>query len=259
MGRYVKCIENLDTRKLAEISLIVTNAERNQPNDASGKHIYRDRIIYCVKGQEQIQKISSDIISVGGKQEAQKSMQAMQDLIVLAKRGQIDQYQKLAIASCSTAFKLFDEHVSGPARPGRKVRGTDCGTFWVPSIQDMLNNNIMSNIESRPDIEDALSNRILSKKSNGLLSTMTFGWVGGAVTDQVLEQRDLELVGSSEKAWLICRVCGMQAIDQSLLTPEVSRAFNDVLNKLSAQMNSSDQVKNYKEMSEAKKFKLEDL
>jgi hypothetical protein len=52
---------------------------------------------------------------------------------------------------------------------------------------------------------------------------------------------------------------GFATVDQSLLTPETGRLFNDVLSKLTAKMNGDGQFQTQKEIAETAKKKLEDF
>jgi hypothetical protein len=63
---------------------------------------------------------------------------------------------------------------------------------------------------------------------------------------------------TSPRARTIFSESEFEKVDQSSLTPETARLFNDVLQKLLAEMNGEDAFATWKEMAEASKKKLED-
>ena len=64
---------------------------------------------------------------------------------------------------------------------------------------------------------------------------------------------------SENNAIIIFHNAGLAEVDQALLTPEVSRLFNDVLGKLMGRLNPEPLVQIEDEMGSAKKLKLEDF
>jgi hypothetical protein len=84
-------------------------------------------------------------------------------------------------------------------------------------------------------------------------------WVIAKSTAAFNEYQSYRFTWSEDAALKIFKDHVLAEVDQSVLSIEVSRMFNDVANKLMAKMGPAALVRTEKEMSEATKQKLENF
>lgn len=177
---------------------------------------------------------------------AQESLSSLTKKVAEEKRQQMNEYQKFVANCCKLAYDAMSEMNTGPAGYGRvpKNKGfKDEGDFIKKYVRNFAANVPLWELRTQTDF------RLIYTKDNWIPDALQRSSGGPKYWD----------VHNEHKAFIITAIYGFYRIDQSLLTPETSRLFNDVLGKYYEKMDSTRQSWTVRWMVEEPKIGLEDF
>ena len=168
------------------------------------------------------------------------------------KREQMNQYQLFVAHCCGLAFEempnIFSEALKDDGTVSRLWAHNG---FLYESADDYINFRVAD-----------YSKSVTSRDILNLLMVENLPWdiklsLGKEIPKDVGKNRIQ--INNKKKAFIALAIFGFYRIDQSLLTPETSRLFNDVFQKYYEKLDDTDKVKSVRWMVEMPKFKLEDF
>ena len=204
-------------------------------------------IDFFTKQIAQIAEKAKTLRGTPAQEEAQKIIAMLQTRVVDERRQQMNQYQQFVANCCKLAFDSWDDVMNtGSAGYGRlpKNKGfKDENDFILRYVRPFASQVPMQALQWREDrrsiyAADNLIAEALQRKSGG---------------------PNYWDVKNEQKAFIVTAIYGLYRIDQSLLTPETSRLFNDVWGKYYDKMDSTRKVWSVRWMVEEPKIRLEDF
>ncbi len=189
-----------------------------------------------------------DLRGTNDQEIARKSLERIMQKATNEKREQMNRYQLFVAHCCGLAYEGMASIMSGPLSKDGEILSS-----WGYNDADDF-------IEKKAN---AFSKELTPNK---LLNSANFEAI--YYTDyQILNAMDKSKdfgegrikIPNNKKAFIALAVFGFYRIDQSLLTPETSRIFNDVFQKYYEKLGDDDKVKSVRWMVEMPKFKLEDF
>ena len=177
----------------------------------------------------------------------QKSIASVMEKVTDEKRKQMNEYQKFVANCCKMAFDSWNPVMgTGAGGYGRVPRnsGYKSELDFVGSYVRQFSRSVpLSKLVSQ-------QNRLEIYKNDNLISQSLLRSTGGAAYYDV---------ANHHKAFIVTAIYGFYRIDQSLLTPETSRLFNDVFGKFYNEMDATLKAWSVRWMVEEKKVRLEDF
>lgn len=177
----------------------------------------------------------------------QQSIASIMDKVAEEKRQQMNEYQKFVANCCKLANDSWDDTMNtGPSGFGRvpKNKGyKDEVDFIKRYVRDFARSVRLSELVSQND------RRSIYAKDNWISQALQRSSGGPNYWD----------VKNEHKAFIVTAIYGFYRIDQSLLTPETSRLFNEVFKKYYDKMDTDRQTWSVRWMVEEPKFRLEDF
>ena len=177
----------------------------------------------------------------------QKSIASIMEKVAGEKRQQMNEYQKFVANCCKLANDSWDDTMNtGSAGYGRvpKNKGyKDESDFIKRYVRSFARSVRLSELVSQND------RRMVYANDTWISQALQRSSGGPAYYD----------VANHHKAFIVTAIYGFYRIDQSLLTPETSRLFNDVLGKYYDKMDSTRKTWSVRWMVEEPKIRLEDF
>lgn len=177
----------------------------------------------------------------------QKSIASIMEKVADEKRQQMNEYQKFVANCCKLANDSWDDTMNtGPSGFGRlpKNKGyKDEDDFIKRYVRDFARSVRLSELVSEND------RRSIYAKDNWISQALQRSSGGPNYWD----------VKNEHKAFIVTAIYGFYRIDQSLLTPETARMFNDVFGKYYDKMDSTRKTWSVRWMVEEPKIRLEDF
>lgn len=179
--------------------------------------------------------------------EVQQWIAAIMGKVADEKRQQMNEYQKFVANCCKLAFDSWDDAMNiGSIGFGRVPKGKgykDESDFILKYVREFARSVPLSALISEKD------RRLIYARDNWIPQALQRESGGPNYWD----------VKNEHKSFIITAIYGFYRIDQSLLTPETSRLFNDVFQKYYEKMDSARKVWSVRWMVEEPKVRLEDF
>ena len=177
---------------------------------------------------------------------AQESMSGILKKVADEKRQQMNEYQKFVANCCKLAFDSWNTMHTGGA-----------GFGYVPkkkteSVDHFINHHIRQFAQRLPL-------GTLRTETQPSKIYVNDNLIAGALDRDTDPRPSMWDVKNEHKAFIITAIYGFYRIDQSLLTPETSRLFNDVFGKYYEKMDSTRKTWSVRWMVEEPKIRLEDF
>lgn len=177
----------------------------------------------------------------------QKSIASIMEKVADEKRQQMNEYQKFVANCCKLAHDSWDDTMhTGSAGFGRvpKDKGyKDESDFIKRYVRNFARSVRLSELVSQDNRRSIYAN------DNWISQALQRSSGGPSYWD----------VKNEHKAFIVTAIYGFYRIDQSLLTPETSRLFNDVFGKYYDKMDAVMKTWSIRWMVEEPKIRLEDF
>lgn len=176
----------------------------------------------------------------------QKSIASIMEKVTDEKRQQMNEYQQFVANCCKLAYDAWAEMNTGFAGYGRvpKNKGYKNESDFIKRyVRSFAKNVPLDMLRTQQDF------RLIYNKDN---------WISEALQRSSGGQSYFD-VANHHKAFIITAIYGFYRIDQSLLTPETSRLFNDVFGKYYDKMDAARKTWSVRWMVEEPKIRLEDF
>lgn len=226
---------------------IVRMAATPTPKQRGVAAVHQSNINFYTNQIARIADEAKALRGISAQDAAQKAIAALQNKIVGERRQQMNEYQNFVANCCKLAFDSWDDVMNtGPSGFGRVKKDNgfkDESDFIKQHVRKFARNVTLRQLRTQEDRRliyagDDLISEALQRKSGG---------------------PNYWDVKNEHKAFIVTAIYGLYRIDQSLLTPETSRLFNDVFGKYYEKMDSTRKVWSVRWMVEEPKVKLEDF
>lgn len=244
--RLVDAIDRFNASHDAPIlQVIQTIATANPPKAMSSAPHQRNVEFYT----GQVARVTAEVRRIRGtdaQTEVQQSVAAIMEKVANEKRQQMNEYQKFVANCCKLAFDSWDVMNTGPSGFGRlpKNKGFKNESEFIKKyVRDFARSISLAELTNEDDYDsiykaDVLISQALQRSSGG---------------------PNYWDVKNEHKAFIVTAIYGFYRIDQSLLTPETSRLFNDTFGKYYDKMDEARKVLSVRWMVEEPKIRLEDF
>ena len=243
-ARLNTAISNYNTKHDYPILASIRLPERSRP---PRNVAHQDIIDFFTNQIAQIAEKAKTLRGTPAQEETQKAIAALQARVADERRKQMNEYQQFVANCCKLAFDSWDDVMNtGSAGYGRlpKNKGfKDENDFILRYVRPFASKVPMQALRKQED------RRLIYANDNLIAKALQRESGGPNYWD----------VKNEQKAFIVTAIYGLYRIDQSLLTPETSRLFNDVWVKYYDKMDSTRKVWSVRWMVEEPKIRLEDF
>ena len=179
----------------------------------------------------------------------QKAIASIMENVTAEKRKQMNEYQLFVAQCCGLAYEGKALIMSGSfSKDGEILR-----SWGYSSADDFIDTKIK-------EYSTRLTSARIRNAANFPAIYYDDDWeIQNALGKSKDFKEERIPIANNKKAFIALAVSGFYRIDQSLLTPETSRLFQDVFQKYYEELVDDDKVKSVRWMVEMPKFKLEDF
>lgn len=202
----------------------------------------------------EVAKASRHLRGTEARLNAQEAVADFAKRISDEKRQQMNEYQKFVANCCKLAFDSWDDAINtGSEGYGRIREGRVYGGKKITGVTDFINRYVRDYSRKVPVASLAhQTDRRAIYNQDSLLPD--------ALRRDTSHSRHVIDVNQSEKAFIVTAIFGLYRVDQSLLTPETARIFNDTYGKyLECMEKEKMRPKSVRWMVEEPKIRLEDF
>lgn len=243
--RLADLIDDFNRKHDAPIVAAINNdSNDNAPDSIS----HQSKFVFYTNRYETASNLFRDLRGTNDQEIARKSLERIMQKATNEKREQMNRYQLFVAHCCDLAYEGMASIMSG-----RLSKDGEILNSWGYN-----------------DADD-----FIEKKANAFSKELTPNKLLNSANFEAVYYTDYEIrnamdkskefgegrinIPDKKKAFIALAVFGFYRIDQSLLTPETSRIFNDVFQKYYEKLGDDDKVKSFRWMVEMPKFKLEDF
>lgn len=235
--------EKHDKPLLKDIRILV----QATPPKAESAAPHQCNIVFYTNQCEKVSFLARQLRGTEARAKAQESMSEIMKKVADEKRQQMNEYQKFVANCCKLAFDAFDPIMNATAagygRIPKKKGYKSPDDFIMRYVRSFAANVPLATLSRETNFlkvyaDDNLVSLALERKAGGL---------------------DYHNIENERKAFIATAVFGFYRVDQSLLTPETSRMFNDVLGKYYKKMKPAQKALSVRWMVEESKIYLEDF
>lgn len=228
------------------LNKLIADYATGRPPKRHSRHPHQDSIDYYTNNFALATKLARELRGSKAQVEAQELLAGLMKKVSDEKRQQMNEYQTFVANCCKLAYDAWDEMNTGWAGYGRvpKNKGyKNEGDFINRYVRDFAEKVPLEALRSQTDF------RLVYNKDNWIPDALQRSSGGPSYWD----------VKNEHKAFIITAIYGFYRIDQSLLTPETARLFNDVFGKYYEKMDAARKAWSVRWMVEEPKIRLEDF
>lgn len=215
---------------------------------------HQGKFVFYTNNYEEVSALVRDLRGTNDQEIARKALERIMQKATNEKREQMNQYQLFVARCCGLAFEEMSSIFSDLTEDdGTVSRLWAHNGLLYESVDDFINYKVDE--YSKSVTPQNLPNSVLLEKVPWQIKSS----LGKDKRKDDIKKKDRIQVDNKKKAFIALAVFGFYRIDQSLLTPETSRLFNDVFQKYYEKLEDDDKVKSVRWMVEMPKFKLEDF
>lgn len=247
-ARFAGAILDYNAKHDHPILVSIDVAGRSRPPKNRGVvAVHEYNIAFYTNEIAQIAEKAKSLRGIDAQEAAQKTIAALQTRVADERRKQMNEYQQFVANCCKLAFDSWDDVMNtGSAGFGRlpKNKGfKDENDFINRYVREFARKVTLTQLCSQQD-------RLLVYADDNMMAEALQRKSGGPTYWDVKNEH---------KAFIVTAIYGLYRIDQSLLTPETSRLFNDVWGKYYEKMDNTRKVWSIRWMVEEPKIRLEDF
>ena len=249
--RLVDLIDKFNRKHDAPLVATINDWSNNNAPDSI---THQDKFVFYTNKYEKASAVFRDLRGTNDQEIARKFLERIMQKATNEKREQMNQYQLFVARCCGLAFEEMPSIFSDLTEDdGTVSRLWAHNGFLYESADDFINYKVDEYSKS-VDLQNLPNSVLLEKVPWQIKSSL-----GKDKRKDDIKKKDRIQINNKKKAFIALAVFGFYRIDQSLLTPETSRIFNDVFQKYYEKLDDTDKVKSVRWMVEMPKFKLEDF